>query len=54
MKNKRYKLIVGGEVERTCTLLEVNRLLAIQAKAMARKEKKVIIVSDTVTAVRIG
>ena len=50
----RYKLWVGGEFERTCNLKEVNRLLDNQEKSPKRKEHKIIVICDTITAVRIG
>lgn len=51
-KMARYKLYVGGEVERICYLKEVNRLLMAQNKEPLQRDRKTIVVSDTVTAVR--
>ena len=50
----RYRLWVGGEVERTCGRKEVDRLLWSQDKNPSKYRGKTIVICDTITAVRIG
>lgn len=52
--NKRFKLWVGGEVERTCGRKEVNRLLMEQDKNPSEYRGKTVVICDTITAVQIG
>ena len=53
--SKRFKLWVGGEVERTCGQAEVNRLLRTQEKSPADyRGRKTVVICDTITAVRVG